>query len=203
MKTWVKALVGITLILAILFSLGCGPAGPAGPQGPKGETGPVGAEGPPGPIGPVGPEGPQGPQGPVGPVGPSSSEDTETVTATAGDPYDDPDWPVQWVSIEPEIGKREVDVVTVTLKVPAGSLCEMVYITEIRQVYGTTTFESVIADDDGNAVLSWLINKNVTPANRAETLGGLELTNTKADGSKIVIEHPYTVVRQDGSYNDD
>jgi hypothetical protein len=122
---------------------------------------------------------------------------------TAGTSYDDPDWPVYWVSIEPEIGKREVDVLTVTLKVPPGSLCEMVYLTELRQRYGTTTFESVVADADGNAVMSWLINKNVTPANRAETLGGLELTNTKVDGTKIVVEHPYTVTRQDGSYNDD
>ena len=196
MKTWVKALVSITLILALMLSFGCtGPAGPPGPPGPAGvgTEGPIGPGGPPGPPGPPGPTGPQGPAGPAGPQGPA---ETGVIPAEpAIGPYDDPDWPVKWVSIDPPVGRRELDVVTVTLKVPPGSLCEMVYITHIRGRYSTTTFESVVADDEGNAVLKWSIHPLVTPGDG----GGLELTNSKADGSKIVIEYPYTVTRQDGS----
>lgn len=206
MKTWGKVVISITLIVALLLPLGCGPAGPVGPPGPpgpQGPQGPMGSSGPPGKVGPMGPQGLPGAPGPPGPQGPPgpSAEGAPPAEPTYG-PYDDPDWPVIWVSIDPPIGRRELDKVTVTLKVPPNSLCEMVYITEIRGRYGTTTFENVIADDDGNAVLSWVINRNVTPAKRNETLGGLELTNTKPDGSKIVIEHPYTVVRQDGSYTE-
>jgi hypothetical protein len=82
----------------------------------------------------------------------------------------------------------------------------MVYYTVLGQFYATTTFDSVIADADGNAVMTYLINRNITPGypqyNPNGTLFGgfFELTNTKADLSgQIVVKYPYTVARQDGS----
>jgi hypothetical protein len=64
----------------------------------------------------------------------------------------------------------------------------MQYITTLRGIYGSGRFDNVIADDDGNAVMTLVMHYMTTPGPD----GGFELTNTKADGSKIVIEHPYT-----------
>lgn len=205
MKLWVKMLVSLSLIIALLLTFGCtpGPAGPAGPKGPTGEEGLPGTQGPPGAKGPAGPQGPPGPAGPPGIW--LTGQEAAPPTTTAS-PYDVPDWPVTWVSVDPPEGRRELDAVTVTLKVPPKSKCDMVFYTVIGSWYSTTTFPSMTADADGNAVMSYVINKNITPGYpqyKADgtLLGGyLELTNTKADLSgQIKVLYPYTVTRQDGS----
>jgi hypothetical protein len=116
MKTWVKALVSITVILALLLSFGC--TGPAGPQGERG------------PMGPPGPQGLQGTEGPPGPVG-TGTADTGAADTGVGD---NPDWPVLWVSIYPPSGEYVAGSgaeCTVTLKVPPGSLCDLTFINPV------------------------------------------------------------------------
>lgn len=186
MITRIRALVSVALILALLLAAGCGPGGPGGPAGPKGATGLAGSSGPPGPRGPVGPQGPEGLPGPEGPSGISAMDNPTAGNATAaGDPYDNPDWPVYWVSIDPPVGGKNVPV-TVTLKVPPGSLCELTYITPLA-ARSTAKPENVTADADGNAVLKWTMHQYTTP----EPGGKLELINTKTDGTKITVFHPY------------
>ena len=185
MKTWGKALVSITLILVLLLSLGC--TGPVGPAGTKGERG---AAGPPGPTGATGATGETGPAGPPGPQGPPGTGGGETV-APAGPvagPYDDPDWPVYWVSLDPP----EINVsssITVTLKVPPGSLCDLMYITPLGTSYVKIAPDTVVADADGNAVIT--MN---TPPPMGFTPGKatFELTNTKTDGTQIIVTYPIT-----------
>jgi hypothetical protein len=68
-----------SIVLAIVFVLGCGSPGARGPEGEQGVEGAPGARGDTGPVGPQGPQGPPGPVGPagesgsVGPAGPASS----------------------------------------------------------------------------------------------------------------------------------
>ncbi|MFH0941471.1 MAG: hypothetical protein V1823_00365 [Chloroflexota bacterium] len=185
MRTWTRALVSIALILALLLVVGCGPAGPPGPAGPKGETGLVGSSGPPGPRGPAGPQGPEGLVGTQGLPGISAASTADNASAATGDPYDNPDWPVYWVSIDPPVGGKNVPV-TVTLKVPPGSLCDLTYITPLLN-RSLAKPPDVTADADGNAVLKWSMSPNTTP----EPGGKLELINTKTDGTQITVFHPY------------
>ncbi|RJQ37925.1 MAG: hypothetical protein C4555_05715 [Dehalococcoidia bacterium] len=180
-----KALVSVVLMLALVFVLGCGPAGPPGPQGPKGPTGLIGSSGPPGSRGPEGTQGPEGQQGPPGPPGISASGNATGTASATGDPYDDPDWPVYWVSIDPPVGGKNVPV-TVTLKVPPGSRCSLTYITPLN-ARSTAKPEDVIADAEGNAVLKWTMHQYTTP----ESGGKLELVNTKTDGTQKTFFHSY------------
>ncbi|MFH0941948.1 MAG: hypothetical protein V1823_02865 [Chloroflexota bacterium] len=203
MKIWVKALVSITLVLVLLLSFGCTP----GPAGPAGQKGPTGLAGSPGTQGPAGPKGPAGLEGPVGLQGPPGIYYSAGETIPPPPSYDVPSWPVIWVSVDPpNSGKREIDVVKITLKVPPNSKNDMVYKTVLGGHYGTTTFDSVTADADGNAVMSWPINRNITPGvtqyNAAGDIAGgyFRLTNTKADLSgQIEVDYPYTVTNQVGS----
>lgn len=208
MKVWMKALVSVTLVMVLLFALGCtsGPAGPAGAKGPTGEVGLPGQQGPPGPRGPAGPQGPEGPMGLPG-IFLTGSETAPPPTTTVTVSYDVPSWPVTWVSVTPpEIGQRENDVVTIVLKVPPNSKNDMVFYTVLGQFYSTTTFDSKTADANGDVTMTWLINRNITPGypqyNADGTLKGsyFQLTNTKADLSgQIVVKYPYAIARQDGS----
>lgn len=115
----------------------------------------------------------------------TSTSDNQTTTVS----YDNLDWPVIWVSIDPPEGGKSV-VVTVTLKVPPGSLCQLQYITTLGGRYDSGKFPDVIADKDGNAVIVDEMSYKTTPGPE----GYLELTNIKPDGSKIVVTHPYTTV---------
>lgn len=210
MKVWMKVLVSVTLVMVLLLALGCtpGPAGPAGPKGPTGEAGLPGQQGPPGPRGPAGPQGPEGPLGLPG-IFLTGTETAPPPTTTAPVSYDVPSWPVTWVSVNPpEIGQRENDVVTIVLKVPPNSKNDMVYHTVLSggPTYSTTTFDSKVADANGDVTMTWLINRNITPGYpqyKADgTLDGgfFELTNTKADLSgQIKVFYPYGISRQDGS----
>jgi hypothetical protein len=47
---------------------------------------------------------------------------------------------------------------------------------------------TVIADADGNVVLTWLMHRHTIPGQAS-----LQLTNTKADGTSIIVTHPYNV----------
>lgn len=188
MKTWLKALVSVTIILVLLLALGCGPAGPAGPAGLKGPTGPEGREGPIGPIGAAGPAGPEGPPGPQGPQGPNAGEITSTPGALVAGPYDDPDWPVYWVSIDPP----ELHVsttITLTFKVPPGSTNDLMYITPLGTRYVKIHPTPVIADENGNAVITM---NTPPPAGFTPGKATFELTNTKTDGTQIIVTHPVT-----------
>ena len=186
MKTWVRALISITLILALLLSFGC--AGPPGPKGDTGERGPIGPEGPHGPVGAKGEKGDEGPQGPQGPPGTGAATTDGVAAEPAGSPYDDPDWPVIWVSVDPTIITPNIWI-TVTLKVPPNSLCDLMYITPWNARYVKIAPDTVVADADGNAVI-----KMASPPVQGLTSGDakLEITNTKTDGSKIVVTYPVT-----------
>lgn len=200
MKTWVKALVGISVILVILLSAACaGPQGPAGPAGPAGSAGPKGPTGDQGLPGPQGLQGPQGPPGLTGPPGGgdsgTSTPSTETPstpvtpsTPTTGDPYDNQDWPVIWVNIDPPEGVAGAGTkVTVTLKVPPGSMSDLTFINPGTGTRSRNKPTNVVADADGNAVLGpWDIHTNAAAGEAT-----LELTNTKTDGTKIIVTHPY------------
>jgi len=179
--------------MGLLLAPGCGPMGPQGPAGPKGPTGEVGASGPPGARGPQGPQGPEGPVGLEGPPGISavSGNGTSDNATVAGDPYDNLDWPVIWVSIYPPIGGKNVEV-TVTLKVPPLSKNTLTYITPLKARSTSHPPPDVVADADGNVVLTWTMNPNTTPSPG----GQLELVNTKPDGSQITVFHPYNAAPQ-------
>lgn len=200
MKTWGKALASITVILALLLALGCtgpvGPAGPAGPAGPTGEAGSAGPAGDRGPSGPPGPPGLQGKEGPAGPEGPAGVGGAAPADAAApaapaagGDPYDDAAWPVLWVSFDPPSGEyaagSEADL-TVTLKVPPGSLCDITHINADTGTRSGAKPDNVVADADGNAVLVWQVHASSAPGEAT-----IELTNTKTDGTSIIVTHPY------------
>lgn len=173
-----KGFVGITIFLALLLSLGCGSVGPAGL---KGETGDPGPAGPPGPVGPVGEVGPEGPPGPQGPPGVWISGDAADNTTSTYGPYDNPDWPVIWVSVDPPVVKSDY-LVTVKLKVPPNSLCEIIMITPLGTKV-TAKKGTAISDAEGNATVTFMTySMGMTPG-----VNQLELTNTKADGSKIVV----------------
>ncbi|RJO60174.1 hypothetical protein C4544_05960 [candidate division WS5 bacterium] len=212
MKWSFKALVGVMSVLAILFISSC--AGGVNITGASvnsdghliislsdGNTldagNVVGDRGPMGPPGPTGPEGPAGPAGPPGPAGSGSSGETTTTTPSTpttptgdtGDPYDVSDFPVIWVSIEPPSGEFPAGsgaLITVTLKVPPGALCEIIHINAVTGTRSSAKPDSVIADADGKAVLSW--NPSTQAAAGEATI---ELTVTKTDGTKIVVNHPY------------
>ena len=186
MKTWGKVLLSIPIVIALLFSFSCGtvgPAGPAGPKGPTGEAGPTGVAGPAGPKGPVGEKGPPGPQGPPG----IWISGNETSTTTVGDPYDNNDWPVLWVKIEPYPEVYGWEYITVTLKVPPLSSNDFIFITAPGTRMTSHQVTKQIADANGNIVIKILSIKNTLSAGPDSKL---ELTNTKTDGSKIVVTHP-------------
>ena len=190
MKTWVKALVSITLIITLLLSFGCagspGPAGPAGPQGERGLIGPTGQVGPPGPKGNLGPEGPQGPVGPQGLPGTGAAPADGAAAEPAGSPYDDPDWPVLWVSVDPTTVTADT-LITVVLKVPPGSTCDLIFIT----AWGTRITdrkESEVADANGDVVIELMTHSGSLAPGDAT----LELTNTKTDGTSIIVTYPVT-----------
>ncbi len=196
MKTWVKALVSVTLLLALLLSFGC--AGPAGPAGPEGPAGPAGSSGPPGPIGLQGDPGSVGPQGLEGPQGPAWSEDGTAAVEPVGSPYDDLDWPVEWVEIicNGEVVEAPIEAPVlegnswqVTLNVPPGSQSAIVVLLPQTGTRDGHMPDPVVAGDDGIAVLGpWVMTSHTYLGE-----GFLELTNIKADGSIIVIEYPFSL----------
>lgn len=190
MKIWVKALVSIALISTLLLLLGCGTAGPQGPAGPKGPIGEQGAVGQRGPAGPKGPAGPTGPEGPQGLPGIWVAENT-TSTA-AGDPSDNLDWPVIWVSIDPYPVVYGFEYITVTLKVPPGSKSTLTFITAPGTRMGKYAVENKVADSNGDIVMKiYTLESSMTPGPST-----LELINIKADGSsRIVVTHPITSAR--------
>lgn len=191
MRTWVKVLFSIALVLALLQTFGCGPAGPPGPPGPKGLTGEMGAAGKPGTVGPMGPAGPVGPAGPQGLPGPNVVIGTggNTTTTPAVGQYDNPDWPVTWVSVTTDSGgtlppltvKSDMKI-TVVLKVPPGSLNTVLLVTPLGTRV-TNRAATGVADADGNITLSFLTYS----LGMAPGLNKLELTSIKTDGSKIVV----------------
>lgn len=202
MKIWVKALVSITLVLAILLTLGCtpGPVGPAGPKGPTGETGLPGPQGPPGAKGLAGPEGPVGLQGPPG-IWLTGNETAPPPPVALS--YDVPSWPVIWVSVDPpDKGNQDDETITVTVKVPPGSTTHIEYYTVLNATYSTTQFANndQVADATGIVTMTYFINSNITPGvaqfdSTGFPKGGyILLTNIKADKSaQIKVYYPYTV----------
>jgi hypothetical protein len=94
-----------------------------------------------------------------------------------------------WVYLTPEplILGHEKDGITLTLKVPPGALCETTYTYSQGSVSAYTG--SVIADANGNAT----ITKWTLPAAAPVGLGKITLTVTLTNGTKYVIERPYTV----------
>jgi peptide/nickel transport system substrate-binding protein len=113
---------------------------------------------------------------------------TPASTQTAGNPYDDPNFPVLWVSIDPPEGVGDAETeVTVTLKVPPGALCELTFLNPNTGTRSSRKPTPVVADVNGNAVLGpWRLHQNA----HAGT-GTLEVTVTKTDGTQIVVTHPY------------
>ncbi len=187
MKSWAKILVGISVILAISLLFACaGPAGPPGSTGPAGPAGPAGPQGERGLQGIPGPEGLQGPEGPQGPAGTGTAAPSEPEAPATGDPYDMPDIPILWVSITPQPALFG-DEVTVVLKVPAGSQCDITYIYEMGLRSGSKP-DLTVADADGNATLTW-----IPPVGGPAGDGTIELTVTLPDGTKHVVTHPLTV----------
>jgi hypothetical protein len=89
---------------------------------------------------------------------------------------------------DPPEGFRHVyNSVQVTLKVPPGSLSEITILLPQTGTRDARRPENVAADDDGNTVLGpWVMTSHTYPGE-----GFIELTNTKTDGSKIVITHPF------------
>lgn len=185
MKILLKIIVGVTLIIALLLVLSCGTAGPMGPAGSKGPTGLVGAEGPPGPVGPKGPEGLQGPPGPQGPAGIWVSENATTATPVA-DPYNNNEWPVIWVSIDPYPVVYGFEDITVTFKLPPGSKSTLVFITAGLSRMTKYQAENQVADANGDVTIKiFTLASTLTPGPSK-----IELTNIKTDGSRIVVTHP-------------
>jgi len=198
MKTWVKAMISITLILTLLLSFGCagppGPAGQDGAPGPKGDRGEIGPAGPPGPVGPQGDPGPEGPRGPEGPPGQPCTgvaPTDEAPTETVGSPYDDPDWPAIWVSVEPTTVTYDT-LITVVLKVPPGSLVDLMYVTPLGAHYTKRRPDLVVAPDDGNVEITL-----TSPTEPGLTPGDahLRLLSTKPDGTSIVVTYPITAYK--------
>jgi len=115
---------------------------------------------------------------------------TPTSTQTTGDPYDNPDFPVIWVSIEPPEGVGDAETeVTVTLKVPPGAYCELTFLNPNTGTRSSRKPTPVVADANGNAVLGpWRLHQNAHAG-----VGTIEVTVTKADGTKIVVTHPYVL----------
>jgi peptide/nickel transport system substrate-binding protein len=113
-----------------------------------------------------------------------------TTSQTADDPYNNPDWPVIWVNITPETAiYGEGTQITVTLKVPPGSMCDLTFINPVTGTRSARKPTNVVADADGNAVLGpWEVSVKAAVGEAT-----LELTNTKTDGTKIVVTHPYTI----------
>ncbi|MFH0941764.1 MAG: hypothetical protein V1823_01905 [Chloroflexota bacterium] len=193
MKTWGKALVIISVILATLLSSACaGPPGAPGPAGPAGAKGERGPQGTPGPEGLQGTVGPQGLPGPVSSATPGTADNATTTppptTPAAGDPYDKPDIPILWVSITPQPAVFGQEV-TVVLKVPPGALCDitMIYFDGFRSGYKPTP---VTSDANGNATLKW------TPAAATNKPGegNIELTVTLAGATaQYKLKHPLTI----------
>jgi peptide/nickel transport system substrate-binding protein len=103
--------------------------------------------------------------------------------------YDNPDWPVIWVSVDPVVVYTR-DVITIKLKVPPGSSCSLVYITPL----GTRIEARVstgVADSNGDIVLKNTVHSGGISPGQAF----LELTNIKTDNIKIVVTYPITAKR--------
>lgn len=116
---------------------------------------------------------------------------TALTPLTAVDPYDDLTWPVQWVSIDPPEGINGAEL-TVVLKVPPSSVNELTYSSEVLYRPGQFgKFPTVVADKDGYAELRLVLHYRTAPPPGSHWPGELELTNTKIDGTKIVLKHPY------------
>jgi peptide/nickel transport system substrate-binding protein len=117
---------------------------------------------------------------------------TPTPSQTTGDPYDNPDWPVIWVKIDPpQAPARTNTEITVTLKVPPGSLCDLTFINPETGTRSARKPANVVADADGNAIIGpWAISHMALPGEAT-----LEVTVTKTDGSKITVTHPYMLVQ--------
>lgn len=70
-KSWIKTLIGVSLLILLLLAACAGPAGPQGPAGSAGPTGIAGQAGSAGLAGSAGPAGPRGGTGETGPAGPA------------------------------------------------------------------------------------------------------------------------------------
>ncbi|RJQ36257.1 MAG: hypothetical protein C4555_07705 [Dehalococcoidia bacterium] len=112
----------------------------------------------------------------------------ETPAQNVGDPYDNPDFPVIWVSVDPPEGVgRDSTTVTITLKVPPGALCSLHFFNPVTGTDSSRRPADVVANADGNAVLGpWEIH-GAAQAGEAT----LQLTVTKIDGTQIVVTRPY------------
>jgi len=215
MKTRGKALVGISIALAILLLVGCAGAAVSvtgtqvNSEGnliltlSNGQTldagkvvGPQGAKGLQGPVGPQGAVGPEGPQGPVGPAGSGTTTPTTTPTptptTTTGDKYDDSSIPLTWVSISPDpavFGTEETCVV----KAPAGAKVEltMIYQVSTRNFRSTAAKpDNQIAPADGICTFKWTpVRETNLPGD-----GAIEIKVTKAGTTTaLVVTHPIVI----------
>ena len=99
-------------------------------------------------------------------------------------PYDDPDWPVDWVSVDPPLVRKD-SLITVYLKVPPESQCCLQYVCATGISYSTFRFKDVVADADGNAVLSLQMTSHFSSGDAK-----LELTNIKTDDTRITVTYP-------------
>ncbi|RJQ37877.1 MAG: ABC transporter substrate-binding protein [Dehalococcoidia bacterium] len=120
----------------------------------------------------------------------TTPEPSSAPSQTAANSYDDPDWPVIWVKIDPAEGvSGGGTMITVTLKVPPGSFNEIIFINPVTGTRSSRRPAPAVADADGNVVLGpWEVH-SAAAAGEAT----IELTCTKTDGTKIVVTHPYTL----------
>jgi len=71
-------------------------------------------------------------------------------------------------------------------------LCDITFINPSTGTRSARKPANVVADADGNAVLGpWAISVNAAAGEAT-----IELTNTKTDGTKIVVTHPYTIIEK-------
>jgi len=78
--------------------------------------------------------------------------------------------------------------VTVTLKVPPGALVELHFFNPVTGTDSRNRPDPATADADGNVVLSWAIHTNAAAGEAT-----MEVTVTKTDGTKVIVDHPYTL----------
>jgi len=158
-----------------------------GPAGPQGIPGPQGLKGDPGPQGPPGTSAITGDTNGTDTTTPSSDTTTPSTPSSSGGSYDNPGFPVIWVSIEPPEGVSGAGTeVTVTLKVPPGALVSLHFFNPVTGTDSRNRPPDTNADTDGNVVLTWAIHTNAAVGEAT-----LEVTVTKTDGTKIVVTHPY------------
>jgi len=161
--------------------------GPAGPQGIPGPQGLKGDKGDPGPQGPPGTSATTSSATGTDTTTPSSDTTTPSTPSFSGGSYDNLDFPVIWVSIDPTEGIAGAGTqVTVTLKVPPGALVSLHFFNPVTGTDSRNRPPDTTADADGNVVLTWAIHTNAAAGEAT-----MEVTVTKTDGTKTVVTHPY------------